>query len=272
MQSKFCAAAAVLCALCIISNTYGQNDTMPVVRLGTAVVKRAGTERVRNTAQTVETADRDYITRNMGGSLSESLENLPGVSSINIGSGQGKPVIRGLSFNRVAVIEDNIKHQAQQWGSDHGLEIDQYALQNAQIIKGASSLEYGSDAIGGVIRLSTARVPMQHSIMADAMLTAKSSNRYFGATAGVSGRSDKFFASIRITAQDYADFCVPKDFVNIYSYRINLNNGRLRNTAGREYDANASFGYIANGWRHRVIVSDVNSYSGFFANAHGLEP
>ncbi|MBO7141765.1 MAG: TonB-dependent receptor [Bacteroidales bacterium] len=272
MQSKICAAAMVLCALCFISNTYAQTDTMPAVRLGTAVVKRSATERVRNTTQTIETADLDFITRNLGGSLSESLENIPGVSSINIGSGQGKPVIRGLSFNRVAVIEDNIKHQAQQWGSDHGLEIDQYALQNAQIIKGASSLEYGSDAIGGVIRLSTARVPMQHSIMADAMLTAKSSNRYFGATAGVSGRSDKFFASIRITAQDYADFCVPKDFVNIYSYRINLNNGRLRNTAGREYDANASFGYIANGWRHRVIVSDVNSYSGFFANAHGLEP
>ena len=100
MQSKFCAAAAVLCALCIISNTYGQNDTMPVVRLGTAVVKRAGTERVRNTAQTVETADRDYIARNMGGSLSESLENLPGVSSINIGRDKASP----LSADLVSIV------------------------------------------------------------------------------------------------------------------------------------------------------------------------
>ena len=272
MQSRLCAAVMVVCVCFVAVNTYAQSDSIPVVELNEVTIKRNATARNISTSQSVETVDRGFITHNLGGSLSESLENIPGLSSINIGSGQGKPVIRGLGFNRVAVVEDNIKHQAQQWGSDHGLEIDQYSLERAEIIKGAASLEYGSDAIGGVINLSTARIPQPHSVTADAQVTAKSNNQFLGVSAGVGLRGNHWFATARITAQDYADFYVPKDYVNIYSYRISLNHGRLRNTAGKEYDGHITIGYMGNGFKSRLIISDVNSYGGFFANAHGLEP
>src|SRR5574344_392988 len=84
----------------------------------------------------IEIVNDDYLKQNLGGSLMQSLERLPGVTTIDIGSGQSKPVIRGLGFNRVVVVENNIKHEAQQWGADHGLEIDQYAIDNVEIIKG----------------------------------------------------------------------------------------------------------------------------------------
>ena len=272
MQSRICTAVMGLCACFVVSEAYAQTDSIPTVELNTVTVKRNATARNISTSKSVETVDRGFITHNLGGSLSESLENIPGLSSINIGSGQGKPVIRGLGFNRVAVVEDNIKHQAQQWGSDHGLEIDQYSLERADIIKGAASLEYGSDAIGGVINLSTSRIPKPHSVTADAQVTAKSNNQFLGISAGVGGRGEHWFATARFTAQDYADFCVPKDFVNIYSYRISLDHGRLRNTAGKEYDGHLTIGYMGNGFKSRIIISNVNSYGGFFANAHGLEP
>ena len=92
----------------------------------------------------IEIVNDDYLRQNLGGSLMKSLERLPGLSTIDIGSGQSKPVIRGLGFNRVVVVENNIKHEAQQWGADHGLEIDQYAIDNIEIIKGPASLMYGS--------------------------------------------------------------------------------------------------------------------------------
>ncbi len=78
----------------------------------------------------IEIVNDDYLKQNLGSSLMNSLERLPGVTTIDIGSGQSKPVIRGLGFNRVVVVENNIKHEAQQWGADHGLEIDQYAIDN----------------------------------------------------------------------------------------------------------------------------------------------
>ena len=64
----------------------------------------------------IEIVNDDYLRQNLGGSLMKSLERLPGLSTIDIGSGQSKPVIRGLGFNRVVVVENNIKHEAQQWG------------------------------------------------------------------------------------------------------------------------------------------------------------
>lgn len=72
----------------------------------------------------VETVNNSFIQRNLGGSLMQSLQKLPGVKTISIGSGGSKPLIRGLSFNQVIVVENGLKHEGQQWGADHGLEID----------------------------------------------------------------------------------------------------------------------------------------------------
>ena len=104
---------------------------------------------------------------------------MPGITSIDIGSGQSKPVIRGLGFNRVVVVENNIKHEAQQWGADHGLEIDQYAVDIIEIIKGPASLEYGSDAIGGVIDMKNRKVPAVNSFGGTIDLSGKTNNDFF---------------------------------------------------------------------------------------------
>src|SRR5690606_27652120 len=107
----------------------------------------------------LEVVGKDFVYRNLGGSLMKSLERLPGVQTIGIGSGQSKPLIRGLGFNRVVVVDRGIKHEGQQWGSDHGLELDQFAVGEVEIIKGAASFVYGSDAIGGAIDVKPEALP-----------------------------------------------------------------------------------------------------------------
>ena len=67
-----------------------------------------------------------YFSENMEGSFAKTIEKLPGVSAINVGVGIAKPVIRGLSSNRIIVNQQGIKQESHQWGSDHGLEIDQF--------------------------------------------------------------------------------------------------------------------------------------------------
>ncbi len=214
--------------------------------------------------------DRNYLTTNYSGSLMQSLSGVPGVKASSIGSGESKPTIRGLGFNRMVVAEDGIKHEGQQWGDDHGLEIDQFAIDRIEIMKGPAALLYGSDAIGGVIDLYSNRIPNKPFEGAASIFT-RTNNESLGLSAKMSGRQNHLYWRTNITAIDYADYKVPTDSIEYYSYRIGLHNRRLRNTAGRELDGSATLGYI--GYRFHTDLKVSNSYnkSGFFANAHGLE-
>ena len=220
----------------------------------------------------IEIVNNDYLKQNLGGSLMKSLERLPGVSTIDIGSGQSKPVIRGLSFNRVVVVENGIKHEGQQWGADHGLEIDQYAINNVKVIKGPASLMYGSDAIGGVIDMKNKRIPAENSFGGTVDLSGKTNNNFLGTSIALYGRKKWFFADFRATILDYGDYKVPTDSIDIYSYRAALYKRNLRNTAGKEQNLHFSFGIVKPKWQSRFYISNIHSKSGFFANAHGLEP
>jgi iron complex outermembrane receptor protein len=220
----------------------------------------------------IEIVNDDYLKQNLGGSLMNSLERLPGVTAMDIGSGQSKPVIRGLGFNRVVVVENNIKHEAQQWGADHGLEIDQYAVDHVEIIKGPASLMYGSDAVGGIVNIRQNEIPAQNTIGGTVDVTAKSNNNLLGSSLSLFGRKKWLYADVRVTVIDYADYKVPTDSVDIYSYRVALYKNRLRNTAGNEYNYHATIGIITKDFQSVLFVSQANTRSGFFANAHGLEP
>jgi len=220
----------------------------------------------------IEIVNETYLRQNLGGSLMNSLERLPGVTTIAIGSGQSKPVIRGLGFNRIVVVENNIKHEAQQWGADHGLEVDQYAVDNIEVIKGPASLMYGSDAVGGVIDLKNRKLPTNNSIGGTVDLTGKTNTDLLGTSISLYGRKNWFFGKLRATYIDYGDYKVPTDSVDIYSYRAALFNNHLRNTAGHEKNLHLTLGIIKNGFQSKFYVSSVYSKSGFFANAHGLEP
>ena len=105
------------------------------------------------TTGNAEHIGQEYVRENFGGSLAKSLENMAGVNASGIGSSSSKPIIRGLGFNRLLVTENGIKQEGQQWGADHGLEIDALNIEDVEVIKGPSSLEYGNEAIAGVIKI-----------------------------------------------------------------------------------------------------------------------
>ncbi len=236
------------------------------------VTDRYAEKRKKEEVLNIEIVNADYLKQNLSGSLMQSLERLPGITTISIGAGQSKPVIRGLGFNRVVVVENSIKHEAQQWGADHGLEIDQYAIDDVEIIKGSASLEYGSDAIGGVIDMKNRKTPAINSFGGTIDITGKSNNHFAGTSILLYGRKDWLFAELRATVLNYCDYRVPTDSVDIYSYRAALYKNHLRNTAGREQNMHLTLGIIKPRFRSRLYISNVNSKNGFFANAHGLEP
>ena len=87
----------------------------------------------------------------LGISLGEKLTNIAGLDNYSTGAGIGKPVIRGLSGNRIAVFSQGVRIENQQWGDEHGLGLDDNGYEQVEVIKGPASLLYGSDALGGVL-------------------------------------------------------------------------------------------------------------------------
>ncbi|MCG1036814.1 TonB-dependent receptor [Polaribacter sargassicola] len=218
-----------------------------------------------------QSVSKEFLENNRENSLMQTLSKIPGVSTINIGSGQSKPVIRGLGFNRVAVVQNGIKHEAQQWGNDHGLEIDQQGIENIQIIKGPASLLYGSDAIAGVVDIQPNKIPSKNSFNVEVNILGETNNDLIGVSAGITSRKENWFYRGRLTYRDYGDYKVPTDQINYENYIFDLHNNNLRNTAGKEADASISIGYDKNSITSETSFSNVNAKNGFFANAHGLE-
>lgn len=212
-----------------------------------------------------------FLAKNRDNSLMQTLKNIPGVSAITIGAGQSKPTIRGLGFNRVVVVENGIKHEAQQWGADHGLEIDQYNIDNIEITKGAASLIYGSDAIAGVISLKNNLLPNANSFSGELNLTNRSNNDLYGISLGIKQRYNHWYYKARITHEDYGDYKVPTRKIIYDNYIFNLHKNYLRNTAGYNHNVGISIGYVSDNLNSTTTFSNVNSKNGFFANAHGLE-
>lgn len=85
--------------------------------------------------------------------LGKMLESIPGVTTLTTGTSIAKPVIRGMTGQRVIVLQDGVRQEGQQWGDEHAPEIDVFDIERIEIVRGPGSLLYGSDAIGGVVHV-----------------------------------------------------------------------------------------------------------------------
>ncbi|MCY3713276.1 MAG: TonB-dependent receptor [Gemmatimonadetes bacterium] len=99
-----------------------------------------------------------------GQTLGETLESLPGVSSLTTGPAISKPVVRGVHSARVLVLNAGVTQEGQQWGGDHAPEIDPFAPARIEVLKGAASVQYGAGAIGGVIRIEPPKLPVDPGV------------------------------------------------------------------------------------------------------------
>jgi iron complex outermembrane recepter protein len=96
-----------------------------------------------------------------GNTIADALAQLPGVVSSGFAAGAGRPVIRGMDANRVRTLEDGIgSFDVSDVGPDHGVPLDPLAAERVEVVRGAATLRYGSQAIGGVVNVISNRVPL----------------------------------------------------------------------------------------------------------------
>jgi iron complex outermembrane receptor protein len=112
-----------------------------------------------------------------GQSLGESLKTLPGLYSIQTGPSISKPVIHGLYSNRIVTLNNGVRQEDQQWGTEHAPQIDPFLAARLTVIKGAASIRYGSDAIGGVILVEPKAMPTEPGLGGDVNLVGGTNGR-----------------------------------------------------------------------------------------------
>lgn len=225
---------------------------------------------LREHSLNITMAGKDFLTEAQGTSLMQALQRIPGINSMDIGSGASKPVIRGLGFNRITVAENNIKQQGQQWGADHGLEIDFYGVERVEIIKGPAALLFGSEAIGGALNIRPPAIPMENTLWNEVQLTARSNNDLLGFSGQTALTRDGRFLRVRLSLQDYADYRVPADEFVYNSWRIGLPGRRLKNTSGQDAAFSLSTGVRKNWGITSFSISHFHQKTGFFPATHGI--
>ncbi|MDZ7846155.1 MAG: TonB-dependent receptor plug domain-containing protein [Owenweeksia sp.] len=109
--------------------------------------------------------------------LSDVIEGLSGVTTLESGNSIVKPVIHGLYGNRVVTTNNGIRQEDQQWGLEHGLNIDLNTAENLAVIKGAAAAQYGPGALGGVLKIEPAPLPYGKEKSGQAGITMQSNGR-----------------------------------------------------------------------------------------------
>lgn len=212
----------------------------------------------------------EFFQTNLQGSFAATLEKVPGISTINVGVGIAKPVIRGLSGNRIIVNHYGIKQESQQWGLDHGLELDVFDVERLEIVKGPATIQYGSDGLGGVLNIQSGVVVPQNTFRSNVMGVYKSNNQHFGGSYGFAFHKKAFFMSGRYSIQDYADFAVPADQFDYNGFVLPIVNNRLKNTAGREENSSIVIGMLHKNSVTRLVFNHFKLNSGIFSGAVGI--
>lgn len=183
----------------------------------------------RKNSTAVSSVTKDQLVNRPSGNLVDAIAKVPGVSQVTTGGGISKPVIRGMSYNRVVTLVDGAKQEGQQWGDEHGIEVDQYSAERVEVLRGAASLLYGSDALGGVINILEPLPSPEGQIRGELLTSYQFNNGLSGSSAMLKGNHNGFVWRAR------------GSYKNAYSY--NAPGGRIANTGYNEKDLNGELGF-----------------------------
>ena len=212
------------------------------------------------------------LTNSTSNTLSQALTKVAGVNAINTGVGIGKPMIRGQFGNRVAVQQYGVKQEGQQWGTDHGLEIDIMDVQDINILKGAMTLEYGGDASGGVVLLDDALKFNTYLPKFSGQFSTiyKHNNAHAGLSTLLRGNFKHWQIETRLTYQDYGDYKVPAENFTYNGFELPIYAQTLKNTAGKELNARLGLAYQYGKVSGKFIASLYQTKNGLFTGAIGI--
>ena len=129
----------------------------------------------------------------------DAIAHQPGVSQLTTGGSISKPIIRGLGYNRVVVMSEGVRQEGQQWGDEHGVEVDGSSVNSVEILKGPASLMYGSDAMAGVVILHSKPTLAEGDMCANVSTEYQTNNGLFNYNLSIAGNQHGFVWDARFS-------------------------------------------------------------------------
>ena len=129
----------------------------------------------------------------------DAIAHQPGVSQLTTGGSISKPIIRGLGYNRVVVMSEGVRQEGQQWGDEHGVEVDGSSVNSVEILKGPASLMYGSDAMAGVVILHSKPTLAEGDMRANVSTEYQTNNGLFNYNLSIAGNQHGFVWDARFS-------------------------------------------------------------------------
>ena len=202
--------------------------------------------------QAHEQLDKEAMERGSGRTLGEMIAVIPGVTTLNSGPTISKPMIHGLTGNRVLVLNQGVRQEDQQWGSEHAPNLDPFSSDRITVVKGAASVQYGSDAVGGVVITEPVELPRSGPLGGEVRALGTMNGWGIGGNAllqggvkGVTGMGWRVQGSTRSMGDGHA-----ADY-------------NLSNTGMRENGASASIGFRDHRW-------NASAYGSWYARDLGI--
>lgn len=211
----------------------------------------------KESTQSLTVLNEEELERIRGQTLAEGLKEVAGVTVLQTGPAVSKPVIRGLHSQRITIMNAGVAQEGQQWGGDHGPAIDPFAPAQIEVLRGPSTVQYGSNAIGGVIKLSPKRLRTIPGVAGRFNLNGFSNNRQGAASLFVEGYSEQLKGvswRLQGSTRRAGDAQTP-------GYVLN-------NTGFAEFNGAATVGIQRESGSIRAYYSHFNTDIGIFRGAH----
>lgn len=174
--------------------------------------------------------------------LAMAITQIPGVEQISTGPGIGKPVIRGLTGNRIVVYSQNTRLENQQFGGEHGLGENALGIERVEVVKGPASLLYGADALGGVLYLIDERYSQEDKVEGFAASGYTSNTKGMKSSAGFKMNKNRIKWNLFGAYSNHADYQVPND-------------QRVVNTRFNDMAIKSALGYHRKNWVGNIRYS-----------------
>jgi iron complex outermembrane recepter protein len=214
----------------------------PLSLPGVQVTASAGAGDALAVTQATTQLSGKQLERELSSTVAQTLRSQPGLAVRFMGPAAAMPVMRGLTGDRILVLQDGLRAgDLSGSADDHGVTIDPLTAQRIEVVRGPATLLYGNNALGGVVNVISTSIPDHVPPRAEWSGAAHSESAFPGAAAGIKtsfALSSRWAASVSAGARTSADMRIPNDPV--------LGN-RLMNSDMRNWNASAAVGYVAAG-------------------------
>lgn len=211
-------------------------SSVVVENQGVIITGVSGATSIRKTPVPVTSIRKNALLQSTSNNIIEALTQVPGVSQLSTGPAISKPFIRGLGYNRVVIINEGVRQEGQQWGDEHGVEIDELSVGRVEVLKGPASLIYGSDAIAGVINFITNTPVAEGTFKGNILSNYQSNNGLLALNANLAANNNGFNWNV------YGTYKSAGDYKNKYDGKV-LNSRFNERNFGGYVGINKSWGY-----------------------------